>query len=82
MLEDATDQFQLMGATQQGRCIFTHNVKDFADLAIQFPQHSGILFASQKDWTLSQLIRALNNVFTGTRSEDWIGRVAWLSQWR
>lgn len=43
---DATAQAQLLGATAQGRCIFTFNIRDFLALALAHPQHGGIILAA------------------------------------
>lgn len=56
---DASDEAQLLGATAQGRCIFTFNIRDFIVLAESYPQHCGIILAVQSSWTLSTLISAL-----------------------
>jgi hypothetical protein len=45
-------------------------------------QHHGILLATQKDWALSQLMLALDQVLTESRAENWKGQLRWLSQWR
>ncbi len=82
MPEDASDEFQLITATEQGRCILTYNVKDFIALASKFPQHQGILLATQRDCFFSDLIRSLERVLTETHSKDWKDHVGWLSQWR
>ncbi len=37
MAEDARDEEQLLGATAQGRCLFTFNIRDFAALAPVYP---------------------------------------------
>ena len=79
---DASDEAQLLGATAQGRCIFTFNIEDFVRLAQRHSQHGGIILAAQSKWSLSQLIAALDRVLTETEAEDWIGQVRWLSQWR
>ncbi len=50
---DASDEAQLLGATAQGRCIFTFDVQDFMPLAQRHPNHAGIILAAQKSWTLS-----------------------------
>lgn len=50
---DASDEAQLLGATAQGRCIFTFNIRDFLLLAERYPQHGGIILAAQSSWTLS-----------------------------
>ncbi len=79
---DANDEAQLLGATAQGRCIFTFNIRDFIVLAEHSPQHSGIILAAQSSWALSSLIAALDRVLSETQSEEWIGQVRWLNQWR
>ncbi|EDX84067.1 hypothetical protein S7335_1764 [Synechococcus sp. PCC 7335] len=82
MPEDASDKAQLLGASEHKRCIFTFNIKDFIVLSAQIPEHSGILLAAQRSWSLSDLIRAIDRVFTETQSEDWRSQVLWLNQWR
>jgi hypothetical protein len=79
---DASDEAQLLGATAQGRCIFTFNVRDFVSLAKRYPQHRGIILAAQKSWTLSGLIAALDRLLTETEAADWVGQIRWLNQWR
>ena len=71
-----------MGATAQGRAIFTFNVRDFLVLARCYPQHAGIVLAVQKNWTLSGLIAALDCLLSETEAADWVGQVRWLNQWR
>lgn len=48
MALDADDIEQLLGATAQGRVIFTFNVRDFMELAKRYPHHAGILLSAQK----------------------------------
>jgi len=78
MPRDATDERQLLGATAQGRCILTFNIRDFIVLAKQHPQHGGIILAAQASWSLSNLITSLDNLLSETDAEDWPGRVQWL----
>lgn len=82
MPEDASDETQLLEATQQKRCIFTFNIKDFTALAAKIPEHCGILLAAQRNWSLSELIRALDRVLSETQSKDWQNQVLWLNLWR
>jgi len=82
MPEDASDEMQLLKATAQGRCIFTFNIKDFSALAVQYPQHNGIILAAQSSWNLSDLIKALDRLLSETQSEDWLEQTRWLNQWR
>ena len=79
---DASDETQLLGATAQGRCIFTFNVRDFVVLARRHPQHSGIILAAQTSWSLSGLIAALDRLLSEPQAEGWVGQVRWLNQWR
>jgi hypothetical protein len=58
MARDASDTEQLLGATAQGRILFTFNAHDFPVLAQQYPQHRGLVLAAQQSWSLSQLIAA------------------------
>jgi hypothetical protein len=78
---DASDEAQLLAATAHGRCIFSFNVRDFVVLAQSYPQHGGIVLAAQANWTLSELIMALDRLLSETEAGDWIGRVRWLNDW-
>lgn len=82
MPADADDTAQLLGATAQGRCILTFNVRDFVLLAQRYPRHGGIILAAQSRWTLSDLIAALDRLLTETEAEDWVGQMRWLNEWR
>ena len=79
---DAGDEQQLLQATARGRSVLTFNIGDFMRLAQTHPAHGGIILAQQRDWTLSSLIAALDNMLTQTSAEEWMGRVAWLNEWR
>ncbi len=79
---DASDEMQLLGATARGRCIFTHNIRDFVPLAQRYPQHGGIILLSQGRMSLSELIAALDRLLTQTDATDWPGQVRWLTEWR
>lgn len=79
---DATDEAQLLGATAQGRCLLTFNVRHFPALAQRYPQHRGIILAAQQSWTLSDLIVALDRLLSETEADDWVGQVRWLNQWK
>ena len=79
---DASDTEQLLGATAQGRVLFTFNTHDFPVLMQQYPHHGGLVLAAQRRWTLSQLIAALDRLLSETEAADWPGQVRWLNQWR
>ncbi len=82
MLKAATDETQLLGATTQGRCIFTFNIRDFILLSEKHPKHNGIILAAQSSWSLSMLIEALDRAIAENDAENWVGRVCWLNEWR
>jgi hypothetical protein len=77
---DASDEIQLLGATAQGRSIFTFNARDFVPLARLHPSHAGIILAHQPAWTLSELIAALDRFLT--EAPEMEGTVVWLNPWR
>lgn len=79
---NADDETQLFGATTQGRCIFTFNIRDFLVLAQRHSNHCGIILAAQNSWNLSSLITALDCLLIETQAADWNGQVRWLNQWR
>ncbi len=82
MPADADDETQLLGATSQGRCLFTFNVAHFSALAERHPHHVGLLLAAQSRWSLGDLIAALDRALAETHEADWMGQVRWLNQWR
>ncbi len=79
---DASDEGQLLGATAQGRAIFTFNIRDFIVLGERYPHHAGIILAYQKSISLSELINALDRVLRETDADEWIGQTRWLNDWR
>jgi len=83
---DADDETQLLGATAQGRCIFTFNIRDFLVLAQRYAHHGGAILAiapsGGESWTLSDLIVALDRLLSETEAGDWVGQGRWLNQWR
>ncbi len=79
---DASDEQQLLGATAQGRAIFTYNIRDFIVLGERYPQHGGIILAYQKGMSLSEVINALDHVLRETQADEWIGQTRWLNDWR
>ena len=79
---DASDEFQLLWAAAHERVVFTFNVGDYLQLAKVMPDHHGIILASQRSFTLSELITTLDRLLNGTKEEQWTGQVRWLSDWR
>ncbi len=82
MRMDATDEEQLLGSTTHGRCIFTFDARDFVPLSQRYPQHAGIILASQNTWLLGDLVDALDRLLASSEATDWIGQVRWLNDWK
>ena len=74
-----SDEKQLLAASNQGRCIFTFNIRDFVALAAIYPRHRGILLAAQGSWTNSELIAALDRFLSTTEADQVEGHVRWLN---
>jgi hypothetical protein len=79
---DASDEGQLLGATAQGRAIFTYNIRDFIELGKRYPRHAGIVLARQKSLSLNELITALDRVLRESNADEWVGQTRWLNDWR
>lgn len=79
---DASDEMQLLGATAQGRAIFTYNSRDFVVLGQYHPQHAGIILAYQRSMILQEMINALDHLLRETDANEWIGQTRWLSDWK
>ena len=79
---DASDEQQLLGATAQGRAIFSYNIRDFIVLGKRYSHHAGIVLARQKSLSLNELIHALDRVLRETDADEWVGQTRWLNDWR
>jgi len=79
---DASDEQQLLGATAQGRAIFTYNIRDFIVLGEKYPHHAGIILARQKSMSLKEIIEALDRVLQEMDAYKWIGQTRWLKDWQ
>ncbi len=69
----------LLGATGQGRSIFTFNMRDFIPLAKRYPRHGGIILSRQRP--TPELLKALDRPLAEADGNDWPGQVRWLSDW-
>lgn len=79
---DASDVQQLLGATAQGRCLLTCNIRDFVRLAQIYPHHGGIVLLAQQSMNLSEILTAIDSMLAETDGEYWQGKVRWLADWR
>ena len=79
---DSDDRAQLLGASAQGRNLFTFNIRDFQALAKQYSNHHGIILASQSRWSIIHLIQSLDRALSKTEDVDWFGVVRWLNDFK
>ncbi len=79
---DASDELQLLGATAQGRCLFTFNARDFLPLAALYPSHAGAVVAAQSRWTLGELVTALDRFLRESSQHELVGQALRLNRWR
>ncbi|MGB7085887.1 MAG: DUF5615 family PIN-like protein [Phormidesmis sp.] len=81
----ASDADQLAWAAQQGRVLYTFNVKDFSLLHTQWlsqgKNHVGIVVVPRQRYSIGEQLRGLMNL-TGNRSaEDMINQLIYLSNY-
>jgi hypothetical protein len=79
---EASDRDQLLGATAQGRAIFTFNIADFVTLARRYPAHGGVVLAEQRGWSLGELVISLDRFLREVSETEVRGQVLWLNRWR
>ena len=79
---DASDEGQLLGATAQGRAIFTYNIRDFIVLGKRYPHHAGIILTRQRSMSLNEMIHGLDCILRETDANEWIGQTRWLNEWK
>jgi predicted nuclease of predicted toxin-antitoxin system len=76
-----TDEEQLIYASREKACIFTHDT-DFLQIAAGWTEkgrtHHGIIYCHQKSYTLGDLIRKLRTLSTVLSSEDMVDRIEFL----
>ncbi len=77
----ATDADQLAYAVHEGRCLFTFNRGDFANLHSQYladgRHHAGILLSPQVP--LGVAVKSLARLLAGRTSEDLRDQLFWLA---
>ena len=83
MCLEASDREQLLGATVQGRVIFTYNTRDFVPLSREYSEHAGIVVAAQSRWRdVGALVLALDNLLSSFELDGLRGQARWSNEWR
>ncbi len=77
------DEDKLIWATEQARVLYSFNVRDFCrlhrDFITQERNHTGIVLASQQQYSIGQQLRGLLKLATDNSSEEMIDQLIFLS---
>lgn len=80
------DEQQLVYATEQGRVIYSYNIKDFMVLHIRFLEHgqshAGIALAHERDYGIGEQARRLLRITEALSAEEMRNQLVYLSSWR
>jgi hypothetical protein len=80
-----SDAEQLAWAVEQGRVIYTFNVRDFCQLHHEYlargASHAGIIVAPRQDYSIGQQLRAVQNLLKLTSAETMINQLVFLSNY-
>jgi Domain of unknown function (DUF5615) len=80
-----SDEDQLAWAMENGRVIFTFNVRDFNQLHSIWIEkgwnHAGIIFAPQQRYGIGELIRGVLMIINSYSSEEIQNRAEFVSNW-
>ena len=78
-----TDEEQLIWATEQKRVIYSFNIGDFCrlhrDYMAEDKSHSGIILASQQQYSVGQQLRGLLKLATDKSDQDMLNQLVFLS---
>lgn len=82
-IERLLDEALLEMATEEGRVLVTHNVKDFARILGSRPpekSYSGLIFipSSIKLNDFGTIISGTHETVSGTSQEEWVDKVEWM----
>lgn len=78
-----TDEEQIIWATEQKRVIYSFNIGDFCrlhrDYMAEDKSHSGIILASQQQYSVGQQLRGLLKLATDKSDQDMLNQLVFLS---
>jgi hypothetical protein len=77
------DEEQLAWATEQGRVLYSANIRDFcrihSTLMGQGESHAGIILVQQQRYSVGELVRGMLNLIATKSAEDMVNQVVFLS---
>lgn len=79
------DEEHLKYAAEQGRVLYSFNIKDFYLLHTRFLEqgqsHAGIILAQQKRYSVGEQMRRLLKLAAAKSAEEMVDQVEFLSAW-
>lgn len=79
------DEEQLAWATEQGRVLYSANIRDFyrihSALMGQGETHAGIVLVQQQRYSVGELVRAILKLIATKSAEDMVNQVVFLSSY-
>jgi Domain of unknown function (DUF5615) len=79
------DEQQLKYAAEQGRVLYSFNIKDYFALHTHFLEqgqsHAGIILAQQKRYSIGEQTRRILKLMAARSAEEMVDQVEFLSAW-
>ncbi len=79
------DEEQLIWATEQGRVLYSSNIKDFYRLHTAFllsgGEHSGIILVQQQRYSIGVLMRAILSLISRRSAEEMVNQAVFIRDW-
>lgn len=80
-----SDEAQLIWGTEQGRVLYSSNIKDFYRLHTNFllegQLHAGMMLVHQQRYSVGAIARAILRLMDAKSAEDMQNQVEFLSDW-
>ena len=80
-----SDEAQLIWATEQGRVLYSSNIRDFyrlhTNFLLEYRLHAGIILVQQQRYSVGEIARAILRLMNAKSAEDMHNEVEFLSDW-
>lgn len=80
-----SDEAQLIWASEQGRVLYSSNIRDFYRLHTNFlleeRLHAGIILVQQQRYSVGEIARGILRLMNAKSAEDMHNQVEFLSDW-
>ena len=83
--EGYPDEEQLIWATEQGRVLYSSNIRDFYRLHTAFLleglEHAGIILVQQQRYSIGSLMHAILRLIAHQSAEEMVNQVVFIRNW-